>query len=53
MPSEVLKTGNTFDLEVMDIALSYERFRSNGKESIIPDLSPDVMMAAIAKVKEK
>ena len=56
LPSEVLERSNTFDLYIMDAALSFEQFHhkkqmNNGMDPI-PDFTPDELMTLFNKNKE-
>ena len=55
LPSEVLARGNTFDLYIMDCALTFENYHNkkaanNGKEPI-PDYTENELMAIMQKAK--
>ena len=57
LPSEVLNRSNTFDLYIMDIALSFENYHhkkamNNGNEPI-PDYTTDELLAMVKKNKEQ
>jgi len=52
LPSQVLVKATTFDLEILDIAKSWERWRTNKTNGIHDDISTDVMQQAIAKVRK-
>lgn len=56
LPSEVLARGNTFDLYIMDCALTFENFHhkkamNNGKDPT-PDYSTDELQNMLQKVKK-
>jgi len=51
LPSQILTNGNTFDLEVLDIALSYEKFSHNKREGVLPDIPTEDLQAVMNKVK--
>lgn len=55
LPSEVLKRGNTFDLYIMDAALTFEQYHNkkvqNGGRDPVPDYNTDELMAMLNKVK--
>jgi len=51
LPSEVLRRGSTFDLEVFDIARSYERMKSQGANGQLPTVSQADMETILQKVK--
>jgi hypothetical protein len=51
LPSECLSRATTFDLEMMDIAKSWERYRHNKANGVLPDIKEDVMLEAIKQVK--
>lgn len=53
LPSEVLNRGNTFDLYIMDCALTFEHYHNkkamnNGKEPI-----PDYTIDELQKIRDK
>ena len=55
LPSEALNRSNTFDLYIMDAALTFENYQhkkamNNGKDPI-PDYSSDELLAIMKKVK--
>ena len=55
LPSEVLNRSSTFDLYVMDAAISFENYQTkkannNGKDPI-PDYTTEELQAMIKKVK--
>jgi hypothetical protein len=55
LPSEVLRKADTFDLYIMDAALSFENFHhkksmNNGRDPI-PEYSADELKAIMGKVK--
>lgn len=51
LPSEVLQTATTFDLEILDIARSYEKYQHNKANGIMPEVKQDVMLEAIKQVR--
>ena len=51
LPSEVLERGTTLDLMVLDIALSYENYKQNRAQGEAPNISEDVMLEALKKVR--
>jgi hypothetical protein len=51
LPSEVLHRATTFDLEVLDVAKSYEKMKQNKANGVIPEVKQDVMLEAIKKVQ--
>jgi len=51
LPSECLHRATTFDLEVLDIARSYERMKENKAHGITPEVSEEVMLQALGKMK--
>ena len=56
LPSEVLVRANTFDLYIMDAALTFENFHhkksmNNGIDPI-PDYTPDELQTMFNKAKE-
>jgi hypothetical protein len=57
LPSEALERGNTFDLYIMDAALSFENFHhkksmNNGVDPL-PEYTPDELLAMFNKNKEQ
>ena len=57
LPSEVLSRSNTFDLYIMDAALSFENFHhkksmNNGVDPL-PEYTPDELLAMLNKNKEQ
>jgi hypothetical protein len=56
LPSEVIKRGNTFDLYIMDCALTFENWHNkkamnNGRDPI-PDYTQDELMTILNKAKQ-
>jgi hypothetical protein len=56
LPSEVLARGNTFDLYIMDCALTFENWHAkkaanNGKDPI-PDYTEDQLMTLLNKARK-
>jgi hypothetical protein len=56
LPSEVIKRGNTFDLYIMDCALSFENYHhkkamNNGKDPI-PEYTNDELLEMFNKAKQ-
>jgi hypothetical protein len=57
LPSEVLNRSNTFDLYIMDVALSFENFHhkkamNNGNDPL-PDYTTDELLNMLNKNKEQ
>jgi hypothetical protein len=57
LPSEVLERSNTFDLYIMDAALSFENYHhkkqmNNGVDPV-PDYTTDELLAMFNKNKEE
>lgn len=57
LPSEVLNRSNTFDLYIMDAALTFENYHqkkanNNGQEPI-PDYTTEELQAMLAKTRKK
>lgn len=55
LPSEVLSKGNTFDLYIMDAAMTFENYHhkkamNNGREPM-PDYTTDELQNMMNKVK--
>ena len=57
LPSEVLSRSNTFDLYIMDAALSFESFHhkkaTNKGIDPLPNYTPDELLAIFNKSKEQ
>lgn len=55
LPSEVIKRADTFDLYVLDAALTFEQYHHkkamNGGKDPIPDYTQDELMAIMKKAK--
>lgn len=55
LPSEVIERGNTFDLYIMDCAMTFENWHNkkaaNGGKDPIPDYTQDEMMTLLNKAK--
>ena len=51
MPSECLARATTFDLEVLDIAKSYEQLKQNKANGVMPTVKEDVMLEVLNKVR--
>jgi hypothetical protein len=56
LPSEVLDRSNTFDLYIMDMAMTFENFHhkkamNNGRDPV-PDFTEDELMTLLNKNKE-
>jgi hypothetical protein len=55
LPSEALNRSNTFDLYIMDAALTFENYQHkkamNGGKDPIPDYTSDELLALMSKVK--
>jgi hypothetical protein len=57
LPSEIIKRGDTFDLYIMDAAMSFERYHqqkelNNGKPPV-PNYSTDQLLEILHKNKPK
>jgi hypothetical protein len=56
LPSEVIGRANTFDLYIMDMALTFENYHHkksmNGGKNPIPDYTTDELLEMVAKGKE-
>lgn len=55
LPSMVREYGNTYDLMIYDVMMSWEQYqqdKAEGKKST-PQLSEEQMMAAIERVKKE
>jgi hypothetical protein len=57
LPSEVLNRSNTFDLYIMDAALTFENFQHkksmNGGKIPVESYSQDQLQAMLKKVREQ
>lgn len=57
LPSEVLERSNTFDLYIMDAALSFENFhhkkQMNNGQDPLPEYSESELLAMLNKNKEQ
>lgn len=55
LPSEVLRRADTFDLYVLDAAMTFEQYHHkkamNGGKDPVPDYSQDELMAIMKKAK--
>jgi hypothetical protein len=51
LPSEALNRATTFDLEVLDIAMSYEKFKHNKANGVMPSVKEDTMLEALKQVR--
>jgi len=55
LPSEVLKRGNTFDLYIMDVAMTFEHYHNykaaNNGKAPVPDYTQDELMAMLNRAK--
>jgi len=51
LPSQILHTANTFDLEVLDIARSWEKLKQNKANGIMPDVKQEVLLDVIKQVR--
>lgn len=56
LPSEVLAKGNTFDLYIMDCALTFENYHNkkaaNGGKDPLPDYTENELLEMVSKVKK-
>lgn len=51
LPSEVLVRASTFDLQVLDVAISYENFKASKARGENPEISQDAMQEMIKHVR--
>jgi hypothetical protein len=51
LPSEVLLRATTFDLEVLDVSLTYEAYKTNKANGVQPEVGEDAMLQALQQVK--
>lgn len=50
LPSKIITEASTFDLVIMDMALTYERhIQDSSKEGYVPDISTEELL----KIKER
>ena len=47
LPSELLSRATTFDLEIADIAISYENYKRNKANGKTPEISQDQLQKII------
>jgi len=52
LPSEVLCKATTFDLQVLDIAKSWERLKQNKAHGVMPEVKEEVLLDVLKKVRE-
>lgn len=56
LPSEVIKRGNTFDLYIMDAALTFENYHhkkaANNGKAPVPDYTEEELFAIMNKAKQ-
>jgi hypothetical protein len=50
LPSKVIQEASTFDLVIMDIALTFERYQHEKEQ---PGYIPDVGLEELLKIKER
>lgn len=53
LPSEILSQGSTLDLQVFDIARSYEKMRENKVNGVMPEVKQDVLLEVLNKVRNE
>jgi hypothetical protein len=53
LPTEVLERATTFDLQVADIAASYERYKHNRAQGNLPEIKQDILLQALERVKQQ
>jgi hypothetical protein len=53
LPSEVLAKATTLDLQVLDIALSYEHYRDQKAQGKIPEYKTDDLLTAFEEFKKQ
>ena len=51
LPSEVMERATTFDLQVADLAMSYQRLQQNKSNGVMPEVKPEVLLEAINLVR--
>lgn len=52
LPSQVMKNASTFDLYVMDAAISYHNHQQRKQSGQAPELSTDEMMEIMKKARQ-
>ena len=50
LPSKVIQEASTFDLVIMDMAISYEKYMQDSSKK---DYVPDVSVEELIKIKER
>ena len=53
MPSEVLKRATTLDIMVLDVSLSFEKYRSDRSQGRIPEYRQEDLKDVLSTFKEK
>jgi len=51
LPSEVMSRATSWDMDVLDIALTYERYKHNKANGVMPEIRQDVLEEALKKVR--
>lgn len=51
LPSEVMNRATTFDLQIADLAMSYQKMQQNKAHGIVPEVKEEVMLEAIKRVR--
>ena len=51
LPSEIFERATTFDLEVLDIASSYERYKHNKVNGVMPEIKQDILLDALKQIR--
>ena len=51
LPSECLVRATTFDLEILDIAKSYEKMKQNKANGVMPEVKEEVLLEVLNKVR--
>jgi len=53
LPSEVLKRATTLDIMVLDVSLSFEKYRSDRSQGRIPEYRQEDLKDVLSTFKEK
>jgi hypothetical protein len=51
LPSEILSQGSTLDLQIFDIARSYEKMRENKVNGVMPEVKEEILLEVLNKVR--
>jgi len=53
LPSEVLTRATTFDLQCLDISISYERYKNTKADNSVPQYKEQDLLKAVEAVKKR